>query len=101
MRSTIINESSKLSDVMGVLTGAWYEYDRRGWHVVKTPFMLAMAGSFTAGTVELPLVPSRFGIARWANDTTSGMFPVKPKQTNIVLTDNAFVEIVIYGVEDK
>lgn len=101
MRSGIINETSKLTDIVGVLTGSWYEYDRMGWHVVKTPFVLSMSGSFAAGPVEFPTIPNRYGIARWANDTASGNILVKPKQTNIVLPENAFVDITIYGIEEK
>ena len=95
MRSAIINETSKITDVLGVLTGSWYEYNRNGWHIVKTPFVLSMSGSFAAGPVEFPTVPNRYGIARWAN------ILVKPKQTNIVLPQNAFVDITIYGIEER
>ena len=94
MRSGIINETSKITDVVGVLTGSWYEYNRNGWHIVKTPFVLSMSGSFAAGPVEFPTIPNRYGIAR-------GNILVKPKQTNIVLPQNAFVDITIYGIEEK
>lgn len=101
MRSAIINKTSNITDVLGVLTGSWYEYDRMGWHVVKTPFVLSMSGSFAAGPVEFPTIPNRYGIACWANATASGSILVKPKQTNIVLPENAFVDITIYGIEEK
>ena len=101
MRSGIINETSKLTDIVGVLTGRWYEYDRMGWHIVKTPFVLSMSGSFPAGTVEFPVVPNRYGNATWSNANGGGVLLVKPKQTNIVLPQNAFVDITIYGIEDK
>ena len=32
MRNAIITGSSKTSDIVGVLTGVWNEYDERGWH---------------------------------------------------------------------
>ena len=99
MRSGIINETSKITDVVGVLTGSWYEYDRNGWHVVKTPFVLSMSGVMR-GPVEFPTIPNRYGIARWANNTASGNILVA-KQTNIVLPENAFVDITIYGIEEK
>lgn len=101
MRNGIINKGSKLSDIAGVLTGSWYEYDRNGWHVVKTPFMLSMSGSFEKGTVEFPTVPDRFGLATWANNDGGGVMVVKPKQTNIVLPENAFIDVVIHGIEEK
>ena len=101
MRSGIINETSKITDVVGVLTGSWYEYDRMGWHVVKTPFVLSMSGSFAAGPVEFPTIPNRYGIARWANNTSSGNILVKPKQTNIVLPQNLNVSLNIVGFGAK
>ena len=101
MRNAVINGGSPKEDVWGVLTGSWYEYNRNGWHIVKTPFVLSMSGSFAAGPVEFPTIPNRYGIARWANATASGNILVKPKQTNIVLPENAFVDITIYGIEEK
>ena len=56
---------------------------------------------FRGGAVEFPTIPNRYGIARWANNTASGNILVKPKQTNIVLPENAFVDITIYGIEEK
>ena len=49
MRSALINSNSPKEDVWGVLTGIWNEYDEREWHVVKTPFMVAMTATLDAG----------------------------------------------------
>ena len=101
MRNSIINESSKLFDIVGALTGTWYEYDRNGWHIVKTPFMLSMTGSFDAGPVALPVIPTRYGNAVWSNGTSGGVILVKPKQATVILPQKAFVYVTIHGIENK
>lgn len=54
MRDGVINATSPREDIVGVLTGAWQEYDRAGWHVVVTPFFTAISGSFAEGFHALP-----------------------------------------------
>ena len=57
MRNAIITGSSKTSDIVGVLTGVWNEYDERGWHIVKTPFFVSLSATLQAGPQILPVTP--------------------------------------------
>ena len=85
MRNGIINEGSSKEDVLGVLTGVWNEYDDREWHVVKTPFMVAMTATLDAGPQILPVSPPRTCILKWANATASGSCVLRAKDRNFTL----------------
>jgi hypothetical protein len=97
MRNALINMNSPKEDVWGVLCGVWNEYDDRGWHVVKTPFMVAMTATLPAGPQILPVAPPRTSILNWANAEHSGSLVLKAKDRNFSLPENAVVQVVMFG----
>jgi hypothetical protein len=97
MRNAVINGGSPKEDVWGVLTGVWNEYDDREWHVVKTPFMVAMTATLDAGPNMLPVTPPRAGIIKWANSGHSGSLVMRAKDRNFVLPEKAVVEAIMLG----
>lgn len=55
MRNAVINAGSPPSDIWGALTGTWDESRGGfGWHYTKTPFFVALYGTFQAGSYTLP-----------------------------------------------
>lgn len=97
MRSAVINGGSPKEDVWGVLTGVWNEYDDREWHVVKTPFMVAMTATLDAGPHILPVAPPRTSLLSWANSEHSGSCIVRAKDRNFTLPERAVVEVTMLG----
>ena len=97
MRSAQINGNSPKEDVLGVLTGVWNEYDERDWHVVKTPFMVAMTATLKAGPQILPVAPPRTTLLSWANAEHSGSLVLKAKDKNFSIPENAVVQVVMFG----
>ena len=97
MRNAVINSSSPMSDVLGVLTGVWNEYDDREWHVVKTPFMVALTATLKAGPQILPVAPPRTSLLSWANAEHSGSLVLKAKDKNFSLPENAVVQAIMFG----
>jgi hypothetical protein len=102
MRSAIINSGSKKEDIYGVLTGVWNEYDEREWHVVKTPFMVAMTATLDAGPNMLPVTPPRTSLLSWANSAHSGSLVIKAKDINFTMPEKAVVQVLMFGtIGDK
>ena len=97
MRNAVINGGSPKEDVWGVLTGVWNEYDDREWHVVKTPFMVALTATLKAGTQILPVAPPRTSLLSWANAEHSGSLVLKAKDKNFSLPENAVVQAIMFG----
>ena len=97
MRSAVINGGSPKEDVWGVLTGVWNEYDDREWHVVKTPFMVALTATLKAGPQILPVAPPRTSLLSWANAEHSGSLVLKAKDKNFSLPENAVVQAIMFG----
>ena len=97
MRNAVINGCSPKEDVWGVLTGVWNEYDDREWHVVKTPFMVAMVATLNAGPQILPVAPPRTSLLSWANAEHSGSLVLKAKDKNFSLPENAVVQAIMFG----
>ena len=97
MRNAVINGGSPKEDVWGVLTGVWNEYDDREWHVVKTPFMVALTATLNAGPQILPVAPPRTSILSWANAEHSGSLVLKAKDKNFSLPENAVVQAIMFG----
>lgn len=54
MNSAIINKGSQVNDILGLLTGEWSEFDRDGWHIVKTPFFVSVSAVVEKGSKALP-----------------------------------------------
>ena len=102
MRSALINSNSPKEDVWGVLTGIWNEYDEREWHVVKTPFMVAMTATLDAGPNMLPVMPPRTSLLSWANSGHSGSLVLKAKDRNFTMPEKAVVQVLMCGtIGDK
>lgn len=102
MRNALINSNSPKEDVWGVLTGIWNEYDEREWHVVKTPFMVAMTATLDAGPNMLPVTPPRTSLLSWANSTHSGSLVLKAKDRNFTMPEKAVVQVLMFGtIGDK
>ena len=102
MRSALINSNSPKEDVWGVLTGIWNEYDEREWHVVKTPFMVAMTATLDAGSNMLPVTPPRTSLLSWANSANSGSLVLKAKDRNFTMPEKAVVQVLMFGtIGDK
>lgn len=97
MRNAVINGGSPKEDVWGVLTGVWNEYDDREWHVVKTPFMVALTATLNAGPQILPVAPTRTSLLSWANAEHSGSLVLKAKDKNFSLPENAVVQAIMFG----
>lgn len=97
MRNAVINGGSPKEEVWGVLTGVWNEYDDREWHVVKTPFMVAMTATLDVGPQILPVAPPRTCILKWANATASGSCVLRAKDRNFTLPERAVVEVIMLG----
>ena len=97
MRNAVINGGSPKEDVLGVLTGVWNEYDDREWHVVKTPFMVALTATLNAGPQILPVAPPRTSLLSWANAEHSGSLVLKAKDKNFSLPENAVVQAIMFG----
>jgi hypothetical protein len=97
MRNAVINGGSPKEDVLGVLTGVWNEYDDREWHVVKTPFMVALTATLKAGPQILPVAPPRTSLLSWANAEHSGSLVLKAKDKNFTLPENAVVQAIMFG----
>lgn len=102
MRNALINSNSPKEDVWGVLTGIWNEYDEREWHVVKTPFMVAMTATLDAGPNMLPVTPPRTSMLSWANSAHSGSLVLKAKDRNFTMPEKAVVQVLMFGtIGDK
>lgn len=102
MRSALINSNSPKEDVWCVLTGIWNEYDEREWHVVKTPFMVAMTATLDAGPNMLPVTPPRTSLLSWANSAHSGSLVLKAKDRNFTMPEKAVVQVLMFGtIGDK
>lgn len=97
MRSAIINSGSKKEDIYGVLTGVWNEYNDREWHVVKTPFFIAMTATIDAGPNILPVTPPRTSLLSWANSAHSGSLVIKAKDRNFTMPEKAVVQVIMFG----
>ena len=97
MRKAVINGGSPKEEVLGVLTGVWNEYDDREWHVVKTPFMVALTATLKAGPQILPVAPPRTSLLSWANAEHSGSLVLKAKDKNFSLPENAVVQAIMLG----
>lgn len=97
MRNATINMSSKIDEVLGVLTGVWNEYDADGWHIVKTPFFVAMSATLKSGKNLLPIAPKKTASAVWTGLSNSGAVFVKAGQKVIELPEDAYVEINLFG----
>lgn len=97
MRNAVINGGSPKEEVWGVLTGVWNEYDDREWHVVKTPFMVALTATLNAGPQILPVAPPRTSLLSWANAEHSGSLVLKAKDKNFSLPENAVVQAIMFG----
>ena len=97
MRNAVINGGSPKEDVLGVLTGVWNEFDDREWHVVKTPFMVALTATLKAGPQILPVAPPRTSLLSWANAEHSGSLVLKAKDKNFSLPENAVVQAIMFG----
>ena len=97
MRSAIINSGSKKEDIYGVLTGVWNEYNDREWHVVKTPFFIAMTATLDAGPNILPVTPPRTSLLSWANSVHSGSLVIKAKDRNFTMPEKAVVQVIMFG----
>lgn len=97
MRNAHINGASPKEDVWGVLTGIWNEYDDREWHVVKTPFMVAMTATLDAGPQILPVAPPRTSILHWANASNAGSCVLKARDKNFTLPEKSVVQVIMFG----
>ena len=100
MRNAVINKTSPREDIVGVLTGVWNEYDagvNKEFHVVKTPFYIAITGTLSKGPHVLPVVPNNNSILRWVSKDSSGNILVKVGQKTVDIPADAFVELTYYG----
>ena len=102
MRNGVITANSTREDILCVLTGIWNEYDEREWHVVKTPFMVAMTATLDAGPNMLPVTPPRTSLLSWANSAHSGSLVIKAKDRNFTMPEKAVVQVLMFGtIGDK
>lgn len=102
MRSTIIDAGSKQSDIWGLLTGTWNEYDSGQWHIVKTPFFTVLSTVAEAGGVPLPFsfkVPV-VGTLTLGNGDVKGVI-VRPGENSIKVDQTCVVKFQLFGSEGE
>lgn len=104
MRSGVINGSSPMSDVLGVLTGVWGTYKRgvnNEWLVTKCPWFVHMEATLQPGRQELPMAPKTTKALYWTSKDGSGSLIIKAGETGFDLPSAAFVETTFYGEQDN
>ena len=102
MRSTIIDEGSKQSDIWGLLQGTWNEYESGEWHIVKTPFFLTMTATCDVGGHPLPfkfLVPV-CGILYYPDGGLEAVI-VRPGENSINVTKKCIAKFQLFGSETE
>ena len=100
MRNAIINGSSPREEVLGVLTGVWNEYNaglNKAFHIVKTPFFVAITASLQAGNHILPVAPNNTAMLHWASKDNSGHIVIKARSTQFTLPEAAVIEVTYWG----
>lgn len=103
MRSGIINGTSPMSDVLGVLTGVWGTFKRgpkHEWLVTKCPFFVHMEATLPEGTHQLPIAPNSTKALYWTSRDQSGAIVIKAGQTSFTLSVSSYVEMTIFGATD-
>lgn len=100
MRSAIIDSGSKQSDIWGVLTGMWNEYDQGDWHIVRTPFFLTLSATLEAGGHPLPF---RFkhpicGLVHGTDGAISSVV-VRPGENSVNIASTSIVKFSLFGTE--
>lgn len=104
MRSGVINGSSPMSDVLGVLTGVWGTFKRgvdNEWLVTKCPWFVHMEATLQPGRQELPMAPKTTKALYWTSKDGSGSLIIKAGETGFDLPSAAFVETTFYGEQDN
>ena len=103
MRSGIINGSSPMKDVLGILTGVWGTF-RRGvdneWLITKCPFFVHMEATLAAGQHLLPIVPNTTKALYWTSKDSYGSLIIKAGQRSFNIPVDAYVELTIFGETD-
>lgn len=100
MKNAIINGHSPKEEVLGVLTGIWNEYNAgldKAFHIVKTPFFVAITATLQAGTHILPVTPQNTAMLHWASKDNSGHIIVKARSNTFTLTEPSFIEVTLWG----
>lgn len=98
MNSAIINKGSQVNDVLGLLTGEWSEFDRDGWHIVKTPFFVTVNAVVDAGSKALP-----FGVKNptagilYKQDNTLEAIVVRPGDTAAYFSGPGLFKLEMFG----
>ena len=100
MRNAVINAGSPQSDIWGALTGTWDEtVSRSGWSYTKTPYFVAIYGTFEAGTYTLPF---GFGdnvvLAIAYADGTSENRVLKVTDVSVQVAKQCMMQAVAFGL---
>ncbi len=100
MRSAVIDAGSKPSDVWGILTGLWNEYDQGQWHILRTPFFLVLKATAEAGGLPLPF---RFkepvaGLMYFSDGNVESVV-VRPGENSIDVPSTCIVKFQLFGNE--
>ena len=100
MRSAVINAGSKQSDVWGVLTGLWDEYDHGQWHILRTPFFLVLKATLQEGACPLPFTFREpvAGMMYFGDGTVQGVV-VRPGENSVVVPQDCIVKFQLFGGE--
>lgn len=102
MRQGVINAASPREDIVGTLTGTWDEFDKAGWHVVVTPFLTAISGTFTAGPHALPFrFSGNVQMALSYGDGGGTLMTVKAGQQAVKFDSACFAQAVVFGDNAK
>lgn len=102
IRGAEISLNAPLELIRQVLAGVWNEYvTSDGWHVVATPVITVEERACKPGTYRLPKPMVLQGYATLVKDGSSEHVLLKPGQSEIILTEAAFVRIVQYGQGNK
>lgn len=97
MRPAVINQGSQLSDLQGVLTGTWNEYDKDGWHIVVTPFFTHISATLDPGSHVLPVKVTRTSAMLLTGDGVVGACIVKVGQTAVSVGMPCLAEMTMWG----
>lgn len=101
IRGAEISLNAPIELIRQVLAGVWNEFVTEGWHVVVSPLFTVQERACKPGTYRLPKPMVLQGYATLIHDGSSEHMLLKPGQSEIVITDAAFVRIVQYGQGEK
>lgn len=98
MRNAVITGTSPSEDIWGALTGTWSERDVNGWHIVATPFFMAITGKLNAGSHVLPVKVDRVAAMLLTDgDGNVTAQVVRPGDTVVAVEAECLASLTLFG----